>query len=303
LILLTAADLLPLGRAQFIGTDPSAYTFEPMAGRIIHQAQAGASEKFRIFRTNHFFIPLRLPYPQVQNPDEQELYWQKDTLLPNLAMPEGLESFLGYDPAEINRFFRFRNRPPRILTFQMLNVKYFVDGLFRGELQLLPNFGVVGKDSARNLVVYQNHGYFPRAFFVDGVVAAKDEDEALALLSTTDFKLNVILLRPESGPRPGRVFLPAEIKRYQNQKIEVTISNPVAGYLVLSDNYFPGWQVWVDGKPASILRANYLVRAVALEPGEHEIVFRYRPWSWRIGKTISLISIIFFPLLWRFRRL
>ena len=303
LILLTVADLLPLGRAQFIGTDPSAYTFEPMASRIIHQAQAGASEKFRLFRTNNFFIPLRLPYPQVQNPDEQELYWQKDTLLPNLAMPEGLVSFLAYDSAEPTRFSRYKSKQRGILALQMLNVKYFVDGLFRGELQLLPNFGVVGKDSARNLVVYQNHGYFPRAFFVDGVVAAKDEDEALNLLSTTDFKLNVILLRPESGPRPGRLFLPAEIKRYQNQEVAMTISNPVSGYLVLSDNYFPGWEASVDGKPARILLANYLVRAVALEPGSHEVVFTYRPWSWRIGKTISLVSILFFPLLWRFRKL
>ncbi len=184
----------------------------------------------------------------------------------------------------------------------MLNVKYFVDGLVKGEFKVLPNFSVVGKDSTRNLVVYLNNGYFPRAFFVYGVVAAQNDEEFLDLLATTDFQSHVILLRPESGPRPGRVFLPAEIKRYQNQKIEVTISNPVAGYLVLSDSYFPGWEAAVDGKPARILRANYLIRAVALEPGAHEIVFRYRPWSWRIGKTISLISILFFPLLWRFRR-
>ena len=301
LILLTLADLLQLGQAQLIGTDPSFYTFEPMASRIIRQAQAGSSEKFHIYRPSNSSRPVGLSYPQVQSESEQDKYWQKDTLIPNSTMAEGLESITGNDPAELTRFRLFRSQPVQPLTLRMLNVKYFLDGLVNGELKVLPNFSVVGQDSARNLVVYQNNGYFPRAFFVDGVVAAKDEDEALNLLSTADFNLNVILLRPESGPRPGRLFLPAEIKRYQNQKIEVTISNPVAGYLVLSDSYFPGWQAWVDGKPARILLANYLVRAVGLEPGIHEVVFRYRPWSWRIGKMVSLISLLLFGAMFRFR--
>jgi hypothetical protein len=302
LILFTAADLLSLGQAQFYGLDPSYYTFEPMASRIIHQAQAGSTERFRFVRAYKFWMSKHPAYAQAASDSEKDVFWFKDNLNYNLFLPEGLESYFGYDPAEPNRFFRTRSRPPREQIKQMLNVKYFVDGLVNGEFKVLPNFSLVGKDPVRNIAVYQNNGYFPRAFFVDGVVAAQNDEEFLDLLSTADFNLNVILLRPESGPRPGRLFLPAEIKRYQNQKIEVTISNPVAGYLVLSDSYFPGWEASVDGKPARILRANYLIRAVALEPGSHEVVFTYRSWSWRIGKTISLISILFFPLLWRFSR-
>jgi hypothetical protein len=301
LILLTAADLLPLGRAQLIGTDPSFYTFQPVAGRIIRQAQAGRSERFRVFRTEKYFEPDLLPYPQVPTESEQEYYWLRDTLRYNLAMPEGLEFLMGYDPGQLTRFSRFLAKPTGRLVNQMLNVKYMLDGLGQGEFPVLPDFSVVGQDSARNLVIYEDHGYFPRAYFVDGVVAAKDEENALDLLDTADLKLNVVLIRPTDNLHPGRVFLPAEIKRYQNQEVVVTIFNPVPGHLVLSDSYFPGWQAEVDGKPARILPANYLVRAVGLEQGEHEIVFRYRPWSWRIGKMVSLISLLLSAAMFRFR--
>jgi hypothetical protein len=43
----------------------------------------------------------------------------------------------------------------------------------------------------------------------------------------------------------------------------------------LSEIYYPDWLVEVDGKPAELLRADYILRAVALEGGEHDVVFRY----------------------------
>jgi hypothetical protein len=302
LVLLTAGDLLQLGRAQFVGTDPSLYTFEPVAARLIHAAQAGLSEKFRFFRAKNFPGPASLPYPQLKSLSEQVHFWQKDTLTPNLALPEGLESFFGWDPAELTRFRLYRRRPPRLLTLQMLNVKYLLDGLVQGELQGLPNLRPIAQEPTRNLAVYGVDGYFPRAFFVDGVAAAADENEALDLLNTVDLTTKVILVKPAGGSRPGQMILPAEITRYRNREVAITLTNPVAGHLVLTDSYFPGWTALVDGKPRRILLANYLVRAVALEPGTHEVVFRYQPWSWRIGRTVSLFSLCFWPLGWYFRR-
>jgi uncharacterized membrane protein YfhO len=57
--------------------------------------------------------------------------------------------------------------------------------------------------------------------------------------------------------------------------------------LVLTDNYFPGWNVTVDGRGAEVHRVNYLLRGVRLPPGRHSVVFTYEPASWRAGWIIS----------------
>lgn len=60
--------------------------------------------------------------------------------------------------------------------------------------------------------------------------------------------------------------------------------------LFLSDNYYPGWKVSVDGQSASLLRANYTFRSVALSQGSHNVVFSYQPTSLYLGIITSLVS-------------
>ncbi|HKN38576.1 MAG TPA: YfhO family protein [Acidimicrobiia bacterium] len=70
----------------------------------------------------------------------------------------------------------------------------------------------------------------------------------------------------------------ATVDRYEAQDVSLTVapSNP-GGLLVLSDQWYPGWTATVDGKPATILRGDVALRAVALSPGAHRIRFRYQP--------------------------
>jgi uncharacterized membrane protein YfhO len=49
------------------------------------------------------------------------------------------------------------------------------------------------------------------------------------------------------------------------------------GYLVLRDSFDRAWRVEVDGRPAPLLRANALYRAVHISPGPHTVTFEYRP--------------------------
>ena len=62
--------------------------------------------------------------------------------------------------------------------------------------------------------------------------------------------------------------------------------------VVLTDAHYPGWEATLDGSPAPLLRANLLFRAVAVPPGEHEIVMRYRPATLRWGFAIALVAVI-----------
>ncbi|HEV8458138.1 MAG TPA: YfhO family protein, partial [Methylomirabilota bacterium] len=63
-------------------------------------------------------------------------------------------------------------------------------------------------------------------------------------------------------------------------------------WLVLADTWFPGWRAWVDGREQPVWRANYAFRAVRLEPGSHDVVFRYQPGSLLFGLSLSAVAAL-----------
>jgi len=65
--------------------------------------------------------------------------------------------------------------------------------------------------------------------------------------------------------------------------VQVAVRAGRPSFLLLDDTYYPGWQVWVDGKPAAIHRADYLLRAVAVPAGTHRVTFAYAPLSYLAG--------------------
>lgn len=94
----------------------------------------------------------------------------------------------------------------------------------------------------------------------------------------------------------------ADVTRHEPNRLEVHTASPAPGVLVLSENHFPGWRVYVDGQPAQLLRVNYNLRGVVLPSGEHAVSFVYRPSSVLIGVIVSLLTLIglLLPLrIWR----
>ncbi|MBI2305315.1 MAG: YfhO family protein [Chloroflexi bacterium] len=72
----------------------------------------------------------------------------------------------------------------------------------------------------------------------------------------------------------------------------VKVDSQAPGFLVLSELYYPGWQAYVDGQEAKIYRANYAFRAVYSDKGQHDVEFRFRPWSFYTGAAITGISLL-----------
>ena len=66
--------------------------------------------------------------------------------------------------------------------------------------------------------------------------------------------------------------------------------SPAGGYAVLLDEWAPGWSAATDGRPAPILLADGLFRAVPVDPGPHRIALRYRTPGLRAGAAISLLT-------------
>jgi len=68
---------------------------------------------------------------------------------------------------------------------------------------------------------------------------------------------------------------------YEPDAVTVTVDAPAPGLVVLNEVLFPGWHVRVDGREATALRANYLLRAVRIDAGTHTITWRFDPPRWR----------------------
>jgi hypothetical protein len=118
--------------------------------------------------------------------------------------------------------------------------------------------------------------------------------EALETALTADPRSEVVLEEesaPPASPATGARTL-AGILKDAPDDVAVIAELEKPGWLVLLDNYFPGWKAEVDGAPARILRADYAFRAVALSAGTHRVVFRYRPesLSWGIGVSLAALA-------------
>lgn len=77
---------------------------------------------------------------------------------------------------------------------------------------------------------------------------------------------------------------------YEANKIVIKEKADQPQLLWLSDNFYPGWKVLVDGQEQKILRANFTFRAVSLDKGEHLVIFEYDPLTFKLGLIVSLIS-------------
>ncbi|MFQ5473087.1 MAG: YfhO family protein, partial [Dehalococcoidia bacterium] len=87
-----------------------------------------------------------------------------------------------------------------------------------------------------------------------------------------------------------------EVVALETMYVRLRVNMDRPGYVVLTDTYYPGWQVRVNDKPAAILRANGMLRAVRVPEGPVDIVFKYVPVSFYAGVAVAVGAILFMAL-------
>jgi hypothetical protein len=156
--------------------------------------------------------------------------------------------------------------------------------------------------------IYRNKNALPRAFVAGHAEVLTDKNRILAKLTEPGFdpKENVILEEnfANNAAMASASGAPVTFDRYEPNyiRLQAQLTNP--GWLVLTDTYYPGWTVRIDGRAGRILPADYIFRAVPLESGSHVVEFVYRPASFVWGVAISMLTIgvlIFVPLFFLFR--
>jgi len=147
-----------------------------------------------------------------------------------------------------------------------------------------------------NWLVRRRLTALPRVYTVNSVEVIKEDEPILARLFSPEFNpaTTVILEKtiPQLPPTTSSVQDQVRILDYQNSQVIIMVDLPESKILVLTDNYYPGWQATIDGLPTKIYRANYSFRAISLPAGRHQVLFFYRPQSFIYGLCLSLLVLI-----------
>jgi hypothetical protein len=91
----------------------------------------------------------------------------------------------------------------------------------------------------------------------------------------------------------------ADVTSYEPNRVNVKTKSAAPSTLVLSENHYPGWRAYVDGRAVETLRVDYNLRGVTLPAGEHVVEFIYRPKSVLLGMAISLLTLVTLLLWWK----
>jgi hypothetical protein len=151
--------------------------------------------------------------------------------------------------------------------------------------------------------IYANDNALPRTWLVSDQLVEPDNKTALTVLGSAAFDPRQVALTSQALPglsETGGARAPAgqsspgtaRIVHYRAQQVTIDAQASRASELVLSDTYYPGWHVTVNGRPARLDRVDYMFRGVPVPAGTDHIVFTYDPSSFRLGWMISLGAVV-----------
>ena len=202
-----------------------------------------------------------------------------------------LYDVVGNSPLELDSFHVFDQAVPEWQRWQLLNVKYVVTKRQFDDGRLLHRL----TDGDINLYEIAATHRLPRAYMVNAAMVVRSREEALEETKTVDPLRQVILTESPGLELPPTAAKPSAaqvtISTYRNTEMQIRVTSPEDGVLVLSEVYYPGWAAEVDGNPVRILEADYLLRGIPLRAGEHRVRLVFQPSSLVVGTTVSTITL------------
>ena len=136
----------------------------------------------------------------------------------------------------------------------------------------------------------------PRAGVYSHWRSGVTDEAALALLPDPEWDPHREVLVAEEIPPPdatdaNATVIPARYEFYDPKRVVISTDAESSTVLMLNDKHHPAWQVTVDGKPAKLLRANYLMRGVHLSPGKHTVEFKFAPAAGSIRISLAGLGL------------
>ena len=201
-----------------------------------------------------------------------------------------LHSVGGYHAAKLRRYQDLIDEhlsKGNMEVINMLNTRYFIQE----------------QDGVPQPVL--NPGAYGNAWFVDEVKlvdSAREESDALRSLdlrrcAVADSRFEEFVKTPQGSP-DGSI----ELLSYAPDRLVYHSSSSCDATAVFSEIYYPyGWKSYIDGEPCGHFRSDYVLRAMSVPAGEHEIVFEFRPDSiykgYKVNALFKALMYVFIGLL------
>jgi hypothetical protein len=180
----------------------------------------------------------------------------------------------------------------------MLSTKYYVvrneDALYKRFLENPDRFRFLYEFGETSM--FENLRAMPPAFLVPstGITVIKDEKAQMELIRSPGFdpERTVVVEEPlgiaSADGAPGNVQW---ISR-KNASVQLKVESATHSVLVLSQVFYPGWKAFVDGKQTAVFPADYALTGIAIDPGSHDVVFKFDPLSFKAGLLLSAVTAL-----------
>jgi hypothetical protein len=151
--------------------------------------------------------------------------------------------------------------------------------------------------SDTDLIVYRNDHALPRARFVPRIEVVADRSVLLNRLAYGSDDLAAVALVEDAMPSGftgadgAAASGSARFVRDDAEHVVIDVDAPARGFLVLADQYYPGWRATVNGAAVPIYRANHMFRLVEVPAGTSRVEFSYFPTSLVLGGAISALGL------------
>ena len=168
-------------------------------------------------------------------------------------------------------------------VINMLNTKYFIMPLQSGETTPIANPYAMG-----------NAWFVNKVEYVDN---ANQELEALGKLNlreaaVADKQFKDVLGEAVPVAEGDSTANSITLKSYEPNELHYDVNTAKGGVVVFSEVYYPGWTCTVDGESVEVGRVNYILRAISVKPGKHEVVMEFKPTSISTTETIAYTALI-----------
>jgi len=206
----------------------------------------------------------------------------------------GIESAGGYHPAKLRLYQDFLAKSGNLASLnilRMLNVSYVIspEPIEHPELELVKAGVLQLVNGPVMTYVYSLQGTAPRAWFAERVTAIKSDETLFAKLAD-EHAVSGEAYVDGSRWAGTRTFARATVTSLdaKPESMVLNVSAPAEAFLVVSEIYYPlRWRVTVDGRVASTMKVNGLLRGVVIPRGSREVHFYYDRSGFESGRKIS----------------